>query len=362
MLRVIHKVWVGKFYEQNAGLLLFVFFVMFGLVDSNNLWQYHLGLVLGTLQSYPLMGIVVLVWAFYAFRSYYFLVMALRKPENAFLLELAKLKPLPRLLRIGYAQLLNHLPVYVYALFMAVIAIYENLWPGLLLVMVGLTALFVMTCFGINRLITSVHVPRLQVSIPWPQWKLPVPFVWYYLGWIKHQHTLAWFLTKLFSGLAIVLFLQIETGQYDHRPAALGLWLALTGHAVLIAELRKLEERYLIFLNALPLSTTFRFVQLWLTYAVLLIPEMIVLAFNHLAMLDWFGLSALATTTLLFWHVHLYAPRWTMDKHLRRIIMTYLAGFMVILTGYYGVALPLLLISTVILFQQDAHKHDSIAV
>lgn len=263
-----------------------------------------------------------------------------------------------RLMYVSYAQLLNHLPVYVYALFMAAIAIYENLWSGLLLLMVSLTTLFVLTSVAINRLITSVHVPGLQVDIPWLQWKYPVPFVWFYLGWIKHQHTVAWLLTKLFSGLAIVLFLQIETEHYDHRPAALGLWLALTGHAVIIAELRKLEERYLVFLNSLPLSPIFRFVQLSLIYALLLLPEMILLVLNHLAMPDWVGLYALATTTLLFWHVHVYAPRWTMDKHLRRIILTYLAGFMVIMIGFYWAALPVLLISTIIIYQQDAHKHD----
>lgn len=353
MRRIIHRVWAAKFYEQNAGILALVFFVMFGLVDPGNLWSFHAGLIVGTLSSTELLLLVSVVWALYAFRSVHFVLMALRRPENALLFDLAKVSPIKRLLSIGYAQLLVHLPVYGYAGLMVFVAVQTSLFIGLAIVLVTLASLLVLTCLGINRLITSGHVPSWSLPpLPFPRWKGPVPFVWFYLGWINHQHRLGWFLTKIFSGLAIILFLQIDSTPHDYRPAALGLWLAICGHSFLIAELHNLQETYLVFLRALPLTRAYRFFQLFLSYAVLLLPEMIMLAWSGLTPWDWFGLYVLAISTMMFLHNQMRLEEDAMDKHLRRVILTYLIGFGAILSGFLWIILPLALLGTLLLFWQ----------
>lgn len=358
MFRVVQRVWVARFYEQNAALLLLVFFVMFGLVEAGQLWQYHVSLVYGTLGSLALMGLVALAWALYMFRSLYFLAMALRQPHLSFLFEVNKLSQPKRFGIILYGQMLTQVPVYLYSIFMVALAVYSKSWMGLAFVVGMNLVLLVLACYWINRLLTTVHVPIWSWPVLLPRWNKPVPYVWFYLGWVKNQHTLAWLLTKLFSGIAIVLFLQIETEGYDYRPAALGLCLALTGHTVLIAEMRKLEEQYLYFIKALPVRKVYRYANLGYVYALLILPELIVLAFHGLTALDWIGLLILGTGSMLFWHANLYRPIWTMDKHIRTVIITYLISFIIVLSGGYWIIALVLSASSLILFLHNVDRYD----
>jgi hypothetical protein len=53
------------FYQRHAGLFLFIFILMFGVVHGQELWFYHLALINAMLGSPVFMGVVSLVWLLY---------------------------------------------------------------------------------------------------------------------------------------------------------------------------------------------------------------------------------------------------------------------------------------------------------
>jgi len=54
-----------KFYERHAGLLFFVFYVMFGMVESGQLVSYHLGLIYGAIGAPVFLALVLFPLGFY---------------------------------------------------------------------------------------------------------------------------------------------------------------------------------------------------------------------------------------------------------------------------------------------------------
>ena len=85
VIRIFNKVIVGQFYQQHAGLLLFVFFIMFGIVEGSQLVYYYLSLIYGMLGSPVFLGIVFFIWVLYSFKCIQFTKTAMSLPQNSFL-------------------------------------------------------------------------------------------------------------------------------------------------------------------------------------------------------------------------------------------------------------------------------------
>ncbi len=88
LIRTINKVIVSKFYEQNAGFFLFVFFLMFGIVESSQLVSYHLSLIAGIIESTVFLAVVCTGWLIYMAKCLQFVLSRLDLPENEFLFRL----------------------------------------------------------------------------------------------------------------------------------------------------------------------------------------------------------------------------------------------------------------------------------
>src|SRR5262245_36466243 len=134
MYRIVNKVLVAKFYEQNTGLLLFVFFLMFGIVESGQLVSFHLSLIRGMLSSVLITTLICGIWAIYLLRAQHFFQQALHKPENTFLIELARLPSQKRVLLLVYLQCFVYLPVLVYSAVILGVAFTTHQWISLLTV------------------------------------------------------------------------------------------------------------------------------------------------------------------------------------------------------------------------------------
>lgn len=71
---ILGKIFTQRFYIQNTGFFLVLFYLLFGVVNSANLLAYHKGLMLGFLGNYTFLFLVLLLWTSYALKCVGFML------------------------------------------------------------------------------------------------------------------------------------------------------------------------------------------------------------------------------------------------------------------------------------------------
>src|SRR6478672_10353595 len=108
---VLLKTLVRTFYMQHAGLLLFVFYIFFGVVNGGELLYYHLSMVRAVLDSGTLFLIVVAIWLLYTGKALFFFRSQLMKEELNFLFLLENFSDSKKRKELLIIQALTMLPV-----------------------------------------------------------------------------------------------------------------------------------------------------------------------------------------------------------------------------------------------------------
>ena len=72
-MKILVQVIVQKFYERNVGLFFFIFYLMFGIVESTQIITYHLSLIYGVLSSSVFLLMVCGVWVLYSLKYLQFI-------------------------------------------------------------------------------------------------------------------------------------------------------------------------------------------------------------------------------------------------------------------------------------------------
>ncbi|MDZ7646430.1 MAG: hypothetical protein U5K54_04210 [Cytophagales bacterium] len=114
ILHMMIKVLVIPFYKNHAGLLFFVFFLMFGIVESTQIVLYHTSLIYGMLSSGMFLVVVFVIWLLYQLKSLHFLLKISGSESHAFLNELALLPTAQSYLYFLLISFMTSLPVFLY--------------------------------------------------------------------------------------------------------------------------------------------------------------------------------------------------------------------------------------------------------
>jgi len=333
--KVLNHVVVAQFYKQNNGLLLFIFFIMFGMVEGSQLVYYHLSLMTGIVQSTAFLLLVLAIWFVYAVKSSQFVVTQLAKPQNAFLNTLTAVPRATQLGNLLVAHLLIHLPVWLYATATSFVAISQ----GKPAIGISILAYNLLLCLAVSFVSIRKlnHPTSFNISL-FSRIKLPFkkPVFWFYLGYIFNDAMLTFIVTKLFSYLALFGFLQIPLDHYENRVPMMGFLVGVAAHAVLIYEIRKWEDNYLSFFKNLPIKMSTRFFALAAMYTLLVTSEIFLLITSHVHLLDIVRTAALGIGLLLFFHTVLYRLRMNMDRYIQYLLITFLLSFALILFELSG--------------------------
>jgi hypothetical protein len=332
---VLNKVLVKKFYERNVGLLFFVFYLMFGVVESNQVISYHRSLIYGVLTSPVFLLGVMGVWMLYSAKYLQLVLSELSEPHNQFLKDYSRLDRPQQFWPMLFSIFMMDQPVLIYSAFIVGVGIVSQQYLPAVAVIVFHSAKLVGCTWIVLQRINSLHerkTTKLLPTIQWP-WKRYFPF--FYLGHFTNQLPLALLFTKGFSLFAIIGFMQITTDHYENRTALMGLLFGLMAHSVIIFESRRLEETYLTFAKGLPLSMLKRFVFLSLFYGVLLMPELVLLAINKIIWFDLLLITLFAVFYLVYQHTRLFRGSLTIDAHTTFTFGLFLISFMLVLFKLY---------------------------
>ena len=357
--KVLIRIIVTEFYKQNLGLFLFVFFIMFGMVEGSQLIYYHLSLITGVIQSTAFFSLVLTLWLVYAIKSAQFVTSQLAKPQHSFLFVLTSLPKFAQVFAFALVHVLIHTPVLLYAIAIATVAFDQGQW----LLSTEVIVFNLLLC-GILCLI-SVHKlnhPSAFSNVTF--FKLPrfikKSLAWFYAAFLLNELKVITTVTKLFSYFAVYGFLQISVDHYENRIALMGLLVGLTGHAVLIFELRKWEDSYLHFLKNLPFSPITRYLTMVIIFSLLLLPELFLLLTHHVKLIDLIGSLLFSISFLLLLFAMVHHLKMDMDKYIQYLLILFLISFGIVLFKLYWVLILLYLFTSFSWYKKYFYTYESL--
>jgi len=269
------KTLVRTFYMQHAGLLLFVFYIFFGVVNGGELLYYHLSMVRAVLDSRMLLLIVVAIWLLYAGKAFFFFRSQLMKEEMNFLFLLENFSDWKKRKELLIVQVLVMLPVLFYGIFIFGVAWQEGKSIQAIIVLYFLVLLTTVPVYLVELILN-----RTQRKLEWLKWRWRfterMEFV--YVRYIFSNLNFGLAISKIIS---LVLMFGLLTGfgidQYDVRLPLLGMLVAAATHSMIVFNVFQFEVHDLEFVKQVPVSFFKRVLPLACTYLFLLLPELILL-------------------------------------------------------------------------------------
>jgi hypothetical protein len=270
ILHILFKVWVQQFYQRNAGFFLFLFVVLFGVVQYP--LDYHFKLMQGIVTSYITLFIAILIWILYAGKCGTLILKSITK-EKVWLLEVQAIDTKRLLLSLAAVQIMLYLPVTVYVLFTIGVGVYIKQYLAavilalfLILIHILSVALYYQSLFGNDVQIKLLNKPFFSFRFPKDFLSL---LLWYniYRGKLK---TVA---VKFFSFLLLFISLVWNSDHIELSDFVIFFQISIAAHAVIVYDSVQFLEKDCRILRNMPLPLYKMLLLFVVTYIVLLLPE-----------------------------------------------------------------------------------------
>lgn len=298
MMTILHKTLVRVFYRQQAGWFLFIFLFFFGLVAPSMQLAYHFALIKGMLSTPVMMALVWLTWFLYTLKTVRFVTRVLAGPDHLFL-QMLRLLPFWRVYsRFLFVQAQLLLPITGYAGIVAGVALYG----GKKVAAGGVWCYSILLVLGSAFLITFriSHPADMRTRRPTRRRDIAYWLILLRYLWVEEKILIAGI--KLFGCVILYgLLRNQDPSDHDIRLALLVFSLAIFGHGPVLFKWREMGDAKLRCYRALPVPLLKRFTSLALICGLLLLPEMLTLAWltpHPIRLLDalsfmWLGYSLL---------------------------------------------------------------------
>jgi len=362
ILSLMIKGLVMPFYKNHAGLLFFVFFLMFGIVESTQIVFYHTSLIYGMLSSGIFLMVVFVIWLLYQLKSLHFLLKTSGDDSYSFLNLLALLPSSHSFLYFLIISFITFLPVFLYTVAIYAVGIQQGFYDVLALTFVFQLALGLMNAWVLNHSIRKRHVAPLltlpAITLPYQQTQVGI-----YAGYLFKEEKSALLLSKVFSLLLIYLVKEtLEPGD-DFRIVGITWLFALLSHTFLVQKLKTFEDHSLSWVRTLPIPVTKTLFSYLLLYAILMIPELLLLtgsAGRGISILQFILLPIFSSAFLIAIHTYLFKPNRDPDQFLTYLFWLFMGCFMLILSKMIWVTVVALLLISTLLFRKRFFQYEPV--
>jgi len=308
---VLFRVIVLEFYKQNVAFFLSIAFCAVTLFRASD----HLDLARAAIQSLPfLTGVYFSTWLLYTVKTSLFVLKSLSNPKQSFLYNL-RLFPLNvQIQELLSVQLYLMAPVFFYAGFMIFLGFVDQTWISIGLILSFNLLLLLVPVLVFIRDLKHPNAPQSNWSLSKAihvNFISPYP-VFFIRFLLRHQRMLL-IQSKLLSCFLVWgVCILYPTDQYDFRLISIGMLLAAVGNSMITNQYHHFEKEYLLIFRNLPFSDAKRFKLQTFTYAIFLVPELVILLRNLpqeidyvLAIQGWFFLLSVV---LSFHFFHYFQP------------------------------------------------------
>lgn len=330
--QIIQRSLIVPFYQQHAGLFFFVFYVMFGLVESSQLLNYHRSLIYGVLSSTLFLLIVLAIWLLYFLKCYLFIKQKCKAPQYHFIYEMGRFSSSKLRYYFFFLYLMIFIPVMIYTIAILVVAIKSGFYiPSVIILLFQVGGLWLCSWASSQQIQNRHLLNRFTI----PSLTIPVnkPLALFYISHLSKNQRIGVLLSKVFSILSIYIVVQAMDARDDVRTPALVLLFGLIAHGFLIFEMKRFEDERLYWMRALPYSTMSLYLRYLFVFAIILIPEMILFAStidNKITLLNWIELYAFGIGFLAFIYVRLFKFIENTDRYMQFMLWVFLGTFFLI--------------------------------
>jgi hypothetical protein len=331
---VLIKTLLVPLYKQHAGLLIVVFFLMFGVVESSQIIHYHEALIHGMLNSKVFLILVMSSWMLYCIKSLAFLLKTSADSSYQFLNTLSILHSARSYWYYFGITFLSFAPVLVYTSFIYGIAIQYHYWGAGALVFICQLTLLLIMAGTLNHSLRNQHKSPI-LSIP----SLKIPsfnnLFGIYTNYLVGHEKVALLLSKSLS--LVLLYLVRETLDPEDDNRILGItWLfAVMAHILIIPKLKTFEDHQLTWQLGLPIPITQRYLTYAKVYLVMMMPELLLLATsigNGLTLGYFIALIVFSIGFFTFIHSYLYKRSRNKERFVNYLLWLFLFSFISILS------------------------------
>lgn len=292
--KVLIRVLVKEFYQENAGFFLIVVGLLFGFLKIPQ----HVDIASG-LASKPVYYLIPFaLWSLYALKTYFFVHRIKKLPANSFLTDFILISTAKRKIATVYLQLLLLAPILGYSILLGITAYRIEAYESVLLIVSGnILILMVAAHFLHSRLIEPVDAKSSNNFIYWTQ-KLPKHLSTLFIHHLFNRQSIPLLFTKSLSiGIIIGASIIYHSTDNDLRYLTLGVLLASGINSTMSFKYFEFDAKDLRIFSNLPIRVSAKFLVIISSYALLMLPEMIVLFGNNY---DTASFLHLVQTMLMF--------------------------------------------------------------
>lgn len=267
---------VKPFYRENAGLLAFVYFIMFLAVGQANgvgLIEYHYSLIRGMLGDYSFLLAVHVVWLIYAMRCAQFVRTTFEKQEFFFLKLLALVDRRRLFILFLGTHILLSVPVLFYVLIIALVGFSDGFYLTTSVVLVSNVTI---SCVCAGLYLTCIQTRKETLPPARPIFK-PRFYFNFLLRYLREEGKVMYLLIKIFSCGTLYLLLRERNpvNETDLRLPIFFYCTAVLTHSILIHRVKDLENCRLTFYRTFPVTLAERFANYAIFYFCLFVPEIL---------------------------------------------------------------------------------------
>ncbi len=358
MIQVLYKLLVSKFYKLNAGFFLFLFIVLFGIMPGADTIVLHHGLMVAAVSSWGGLAVMAVVFGIYTLKCLSFVLQELERPENTIIYNMQGIGNTRQfiLLSLVFASLLN--PILLYGLITVVVGIRAELTLSLLL-----AAILLFFCatgaFLSFRVINGTWTQPL-FRLPQLRWLPKKHFLTYLLFYSIDNKKGAFISIKICSLLALQFMVALNADKVSQENICFLILLSIAAHALLPLYYVRFIETEMSFLRNMPLRLSYRLAQFAVTYAIVLLPELLFLALNEGRVLQWhilLSLYLLGISRLMLYSVLQYLPKMSTDRYTGVIFVSFFVSLILLASVSLWVFIVLEFILGVMLFTSRYYKY-----
>jgi len=344
MLKLWLKTFGKEFYKQHAGLLLIIFYLLFGWMQSGGIFNYVLSILLTLCSSFTALLGFCFFLSLYGLKCLVFISQKLSALDYTFVNISCSAKKKTQLKNWLGLYCILLFPALLFAVLILITSLYYHYyWSAIIISSCVILLLGGLTLYTFRK-VNYGFKPFQSLSANWLTVKKP------YWTWTIHyvlkKQILMFVICKVLSFIVFtgIIWMFADSGN-DIRVYLIALLASVIAHSTLIAAVLRFERSSLAFLNSLPIGQCAKLLNNILFLVLLFAPEFILYSIKaSLSVIGAASAFLFSIVTLLTLRMSLYILGDNMDSYLKFIFCFFLAGMFAILTNQYLILSLILLI------------------
>ena len=327
LFKILFRVVVYEFYKINVSFFFLMFCLLIGTqYNPVEIFTYQFVSTIAGSEVFILIFLSIV--ALYSRKCLVFFLHTIADSRNVFFYYLPLVNRLRILASTSLTFLMLLMPVALYALLIIIVAVsMSRFYAVVAILLFYIVLIWYLAAFVLQRISRPLDEYKggLRIS-PLGRSRF---YYMYFINFFLNRKKLIFISTKVLSVLTLVGVINLYfTDQYPMILIHLGMLVSTMLHFVLVFDLRKFEDEYLMILRNLPMRSTVYIVYVF-TYFLMILPELIVLGAYPLSpqynivFVALFGISI-----LLFLHSITYYSSLRMNLFFRNSLIFFIVIYL----------------------------------